>query len=488
MKNSILKSVNLSIVLLMFSFLFSGNLKSQDLNPANWPNLVGYWKFQDTTDLTHATVGNDLILFGQHSWLAGPSVGDTAIRIDTGSYYKVYHGIQANGGGDSVNRYTLMFDFRVLNFNHWHTFFQTDTTNQNDGDCFIKPYPDSIPGTIGVGFTGYSYDSINPNEWYRLVISVNLGHYYRYYLNGVLIRDGDTDDIGIDDRFALTEAILFFADNNQEDDTIDIASIAIFDTCLSAAQISQIGSIDPCVANPPIVDLGEDTTLCGADSLVLSINNTYESYLWSTGDTTALIVLDSTSFGLGTDTLWAMATDINNCQTRDSMLLSFAKPPYFFMPEDTADCFKVGKTIFNFSIDSTFDTYLWSTGDTSWFIKVNMPQHLGTNIIWAKVSDSNNCTYSDTMILNISVCESIDEIDQDNFKVYPNPSNGNLIIELSREANIISIYNETGQKLKEINNLGLGKHALDFSDLPAGLYYLNIKGKDYNSYRKIIIQ
>jgi hypothetical protein len=489
MKKSTFTSMKLSILILLFISFSIGKLQSQDLNPTNWPNLVGYWKFQDTTDLTHATVGNDLMLIGQHSWLAGPSVGDTAIRIDTGSYYKVYHGIAANGGGDSVNRYSLMFDFRVLNFDRWHSFFQTDTTNQNDGDCFIKKYPDSIPGTIGVGFTGYSNDSINPNQWYRLVISVNLGNYYRYYLNGVLILDGDTDDIAIDDRFALTEAILFFADNNQEDDTIDVASLAIFDTCLTAAQIAQIGSIDPCVANPPIVSLGNDTTICGADSLVLTINSGYESYLWSTGDTTSQIVLDSSNFGVTSDTIWAMATDINNCQTTDSMLLSFAKPPHFYMPTDTLKCSDMGDTIFNFSIDSTFDSYLWSSGDTTWSISIYTASlGVGVHTIWAKVTDFNNCTFTDSMNLTIAICGSIEEINPTDFKVYPNPNKGTFVLELNKDASLISIYNETGQKIKEIQNLSTGKHHLNLSDLSPGLYYMNIRGDGYNSYRKIIIQ
>ena len=325
MKKTIYFFAKRSITTFLFIFIISGNLNSQDLNPANWPSLVGYWQFQDTTDLTHATVGNDLILIGQHQYLAGPSYGDTAVRIDTGNYYKVYHGITANGGGDSVNQYTLMFDFRVLNFDRWHCFQQTDSTNQNDADCFIKPYPDSLPGMIGVGYTGYSAMSINPNDWYRLMISVNLGNFYNYYLNGVLIHTGDTSEIQIDDRFALTEAILFFADNNQEDDTIDIASIAIFDTCLSPSQIAQIGTLDPCVANPPIVELGLDTFLCSFDSLLLSAGSDYVSYVWSTGDTVESIYAGCNSVGISPypDTFWVNVMDVNGCEAADTVLIQW---------------------------------------------------------------------------------------------------------------------------------------------------------------------
>jgi len=323
MKNS-KKPLKKSVLIAgLFLFLLSNNAFSQNLNPNDWPHLKGYWTFQDTANLLKATVGNDLILVGNHQWVEGAFYGDTAIRIDTGSYYKCYHGIPANGGGDSVNQYTLMFDFKVLSLDRWHCFFQTDSTNSNDGECFIKHYGDSIPGTIGVGFTGYSSDSILPETWYRLVISVNLGNYYNYYLNGVLLHTGDTDDIAIDDRFALTPEILYFADNNQEDDTIDIGSIAIFDTCLTPTQIAQLGTIDPCIANPPMVDLGDDTTLCWNHTFNISIANTYKSILWSTGDTLSSISLDTANFGTGQDTLWVKVTDMNDCYTADTILVSF---------------------------------------------------------------------------------------------------------------------------------------------------------------------
>ncbi len=411
MKNSILHSIKIGVSTLILSLVFSTTSFSQDLIPSDWPNLVGYWKFQDTTDLTKATVGNDLILIGQHQWLPGAFYGDTAIRIDTGNYYKVYHGISANGGGDSVNQYTLMYDFRVLSFNHWHCFQQTDTTNQNDADCFIKPIPDSLPGMIGVGFTGYSDTSIVPNQWYRLVISVNLGHFYNYYLNGVLIHTGDTDEIQIDDRFALTEAILFFADNNQEDDTIDVGSIALFDTCLSPSQIAQIGTLDPCIENPPTVDLGKDTMICFSDSITLNAGSGYKSYLWSTGDTTAEI------------TAW-----------RDTTVMVF------------------------------YDT------------------------IWVRITDMNDCEASDTINVFYPVCEGFDEYQKVETKLFPNPSSGNLNIELFDNAIRIRIYNTTGKEVAQFINMHKGMHSINLTMLPEGLYIMEVQGEKGKSYSKIIIQ
>jgi len=395
---------------LFFLFLFNGTSFSQDLNPANWPNLKGYWKFQDTSDLTKATVGNDLVLIGHHQWIEGAAYGDTAIRIDTSSYYKYYHGIAPNGGGDSVNQWTMMFDFKILNLDRWHCFFQTDTTNDNDAECFIRPNTTDRPGRLGVGDTDYSTDSILPNQWYRLVITANLGDYYNYYLNGVLLHEGDTSEIPIDSRFALTPAILFFADDHIEDDTIDIASLAIFDTCLTAAQIAQIGTIEPCIANPPMVNLGYDTILCWEDVLQLDAGLGFKSYLWSTGDTTQVVVIDTSTFGQGSETIWVHITDMNDCETTDSVEVTFI------------DC----------------------TG-----------------------LDENHINQS-TML-------------------FPNPGNGLFHLILSKNTTLLTVYNSSGQKVKELTNLKAGKHDINLSELPNGVYFVKIQNDSNCFNQKILI-
>ncbi len=306
---------------------------AQEIDPAQWPSLVGYWKFQDTNNLTKATVGDDLILVGTHEWTPGAYYGDTAVSIDTGNYYKCYHQILPNGGGDSVNRYALMFDFMVHNFDMWHTFHQTDSTNMNDGECFIKPQSPGINSTIGTATTGYTPDSISPGVWYRMVISVCLDSFYRYYINGDLWLDGNLQVV--DGRFAMTPLLLFFADNNQEDDTIQIGSIAIFNNFLTDAEVTLLGGLDPCVANPPTVDLGSDVVICSNNVVTLNAGPGFVSYLWSTGDTTQQITVDTTFLGVGTSLVSVAAVNIHNCIAVDTIEITFV------------DCSSVGEGLEN---------------------------------------------------------------------------------------------------------------------------------------------
>jgi len=71
MKTTIKSPMKWILTLILAVFLFQGTAVSQNLNPNVWPNLVGYWNFQETSDLLKATVGNDLILVGDHQWVKG---------------------------------------------------------------------------------------------------------------------------------------------------------------------------------------------------------------------------------------------------------------------------------------------------------------------------------------------------------------------------------------------------------------------------------
>lgn len=69
----------------------------------------------------------------------------------------------------------------------------------------------------------------------------------------------------------------------------------------------------------PLVDLGNDTLICSNDQLLLDAGNPGATFLWSTGDTTASIVVDSTGTGLGTAFYWVQVTGKNGCITIDSI-------------------------------------------------------------------------------------------------------------------------------------------------------------------------
>lgn len=203
---------------------------------ASIPPRLGWWKFDNASDLQQAETGFgiDLTLVGSHTSAPGPEAGNGAVLIGAGSYYKMQHQISANGGGSKVNEYTLQFDFKIPANGVWHTFFQTDINNSNDGDFFIN-----TSGNIGVAAVGYGTYQIIPGEWYRLIVSVKNGSHFTYYLDGQLVMNGNVQ--AIDDRFSLENLLLIFADDDGEDSDIVCSELAVWDRPLTAEQAAELG-------------------------------------------------------------------------------------------------------------------------------------------------------------------------------------------------------------------------------------------------------
>jgi hypothetical protein len=203
---------------------------------ATVPERKGWWKFDNPSDLLKAEDSclASLQLVGSHEVAPGPTDGNGAVTIGVGSYYKLQHAIEANGGGTFVNEYSLLFDVKVPSLSVWHSFFQTDTANISDADFFINP-----EGSIGVAAVGYSGYTIKNSEWYRLVIAVKTPTLFTVYLDGKVLLTGNPQTL--DDRFSLNQFLLIFADENGEDGEISCAELSIWNQYLTSEQAEELG-------------------------------------------------------------------------------------------------------------------------------------------------------------------------------------------------------------------------------------------------------
>jgi len=77
------------------------------------------------------------------------------------------------------------------------------------------------------------------------------------------------------------------------------------------------------ILEAPVASLGSDTTICMWNSLVLNAGNPGCRYLWSTGDTTQIITIDSTGTGLGTRDIWVQASFPWGCSASDTIAVTF---------------------------------------------------------------------------------------------------------------------------------------------------------------------
>jgi hypothetical protein len=88
-----------------------------------------------------------------------------------------------------------------------------------------------------------------------------------------------------------------------------------------------IGSIsemfDVTIHELPTVDLGNDMTICANETMMLDAGNAGASYVWSTGETTQTIVVDTTGVGIGTLDIWVDVTDANTCTSTGEISIQF---------------------------------------------------------------------------------------------------------------------------------------------------------------------
>jgi len=193
------------------------------------------WKFDDFLNIGKATIGEDLVVVGSANTVSGPANNNYAAEIGLGSYFEMTHGIYSNGDGAMVNDYTLQIDFSIPEAGIWHAFFQTDPLNGGDADLFTNK-----TNQIGTASTTYSVGTIEANIWYRLVITVKNGYFFRMFLDGEPLLNAAGQSV--DGRFALAEKLLLFADDDGDDGVIRCSEVSIWDVAFTEEQVQKLGN------------------------------------------------------------------------------------------------------------------------------------------------------------------------------------------------------------------------------------------------------
>lgn len=158
----------------------------------------------------------------------------------------------------------------------------------------------------------------------------------------------------------------------------DIAEIIIFDTLLNAQEIALVEKYLYTKYSGTLY-LGPDITIdygfC--DSVVLDASERYQSYLWSTGETTRTI--HPTVSGQYSVTV----TDVFNQQYSDTVRVTL---PSVAPPPSPSIC--LGDSVSWNAYQGPGYSYLWSTGSADSSITINSP---GDYLV--TISDTNGCSY-----------------------------------------------------------------------------------------------
>jgi len=264
---------------------------------------------------------------------------------------------------------------------------------------------------------------------------------------------GDCDGTAIISTSGGTAPYAFlWASGNTSDTMVALCPGEYFATISDAHGCGTIAAVAIGPGMMVLPAITGDTFVCFGESGELQVNQ-YDSYLWNTGDTSKAISWNEAG-------IYSVTVTINGCIGGDTIEVNSGNELILMLDVTEGNIIKAlamgGQAPYN---------YLWSDGSTTDSLQVTVS---GTNIV--TVSDSDNCSVTDSLSVNIS---SIFESGKESIRVYPNPTESfiyiNLPLGVSTEA--ISVFAISGTQVLApiVNNV-----AIDVSDLFPGTYFLRI--------------
>ena len=214
-----------------------------------------------------------------------------------------------------------------------------------------------------------------------------------------------------------------------------------------------------------LVDLGADTTVCGC--ILLDAGNPGASFTWCNGAEYQTLLVCTTG-------VYCVTVDNDICIDSDTIFVTISPAPIVNLGPDTT---VTGSLLLD--AGNVGATFLWSTGDTTQMITVNI-----TGTYFVTVTDTSGCSASDT--IDITVPTGINYISwNQNFKIYPNPSNGNFIISADKAQTLI-LTNTIGQIMQTIKLHEDNNNTVKVEGIQSGIYFL-ISSTDALLKYKIVI-
>lgn len=228
----------------------------------------------------------------------------------------------------------------------------------------------------------------------------------------------------------------------------------------------------------PTVNIQGSTVECGSTILDEGIGMPNDVYNWSTGDSTQTITVNTSG------TYWLEVTDSAGCSGTDTVAVTIYNLPVISLGQDTIICAQ-DSIILDAGV---YDTYLWSTGETSQLITVDS---IGTGIgivtISVQVTDTNTCINNDTINISFNICSGLGNISQEAIKIYPNPTTGIFTIK-GKNIKSIEITNVSGQ-IVYARTLQLEDFCqIDLNEQTKGIYFIKIITHSRIVVKKIVLE
>jgi len=224
--------------------------------------------------------------------------------------------------------------------------------------------------------------------------------------------------------------------------------------------------------NPiPFPDLGNDTTICSGNSLFLDAGPA-DSYYWSDG-------FDQQIHEISISGILMVETTLGMCSNSDTILVNVSNPVIEFGQDSI-----ISANPFTLDAGAGFSEYYWSDGSSAQTLLVS-----GTGWYSVTVTNAFGCIATDSVFVDITTV--VEESQVAVVKIYPNPVNEMLILEISPlkpEKYSVELAAIDGKILlsKALECHSLTIEMIDFSNHQPGVYFLIIQSVDNREIFRIV--
>lgn len=252
------------------------------------------------------------------------------------------------------------------------------------------------------------------------------------------------------------------------------------------------------VTAAPAVTLGVDRQLCSESPELLDPGPGYETYQWSTGETSQSITVDT--FGDYT----VLVTDIKGCINRDTISVKLKDDPIadfdYSVRLSPTDGFLVSFINLSTGVNDTSAVFEWKFGlDEPTLLENELNPTVAYNEFFIfsgttyevclKVTDRCGTTSEICKPLFLSPT-AFDEEDLEWLKVYPNPGNGlfNIDIDRNRQIDDFKVFSSNGVMVWERKNENLSSFDIDLRNEGRGVYIVFIESDGAKHFKRLVVR
>lgn len=194
----------------------------------------------------------------------------------------------------------------------------------------------------------------------------------------------------------------------------------------------------------------------------------YADYAWSNGDEDNYMTTPDEGL------YYLTVTNSFGCESVDSVAVINYPDEDIVLPTDTTICLDE-TIILDIENSYVYDNIYWTDGvGTVWNEENPEIGYMGNNPQFIYVeTESEHCTFSDTIYIHFDVCEGIDSDSTNEISIYPNPAPDYVIIESDTQIDNIVIYDITGKIVFETIPTE-STFRINVKNWPDAAYYIQI--------------